>query len=88
MNARKPHVTVSVNTGANPPLPPKSLGLAYVLLILFGLFGVHHFYLGKVGRGILYLLTGGVLVIGVIVDVFTLPSQVRTINARRAVGIR
>jgi hypothetical protein len=29
----------------------------------------------------------GILGIGLIIDLFTLPSQVKTINARRAVGI-
>ncbi|WP_084130268.1 TM2 domain-containing protein [Demequina sp. NBRC 110055] len=66
----------------------KSLAVAYILWFLFGLFGIQHFYLGKIGRGILYLLTGGILTIGWWVDLFTLPAQVRQVNAQRAVGIR
>jgi hypothetical protein len=72
----------------NTPLPRKSLLVAYILLIIFSILGIHHFYLGKVGRGLLWLFTGGLLGIGVIVDIFTLPAQTRTVNARRAVGIR
>jgi len=71
----------------HPILPPKNLGIAYILWFFLGLFGVHHFYLGKIGRGIAYLLTAGVFGILWIVDLFTLPSQVRMVNTQRSVGI-
>ena len=72
-----------------PPLQPKVLSTAYLLMLFsfVGVFGIQHFYMGKIGRGILWLLTLGVFGIGAIVDLFTLPSQIKTINARRAVGI-
>lgn len=39
------------------PLPPyKSRSLAVVLCLFFGLIGMHKFYIGRVGEGILYLL--------------------------------
>lgn len=53
--------------------PGKSLGVAYVLWLFLGFFGVHHFYLGKVGRGIGYLLTFGWFMIGLLVDLLALP---------------
>ena len=68
--------------------PPKSLLLAYVLWFFLGVLGIHQFYLGKVGRGLLYLFTLGVFGIGVLIDLFTLPAQTRAVNAQRAVGIR
>ena len=70
-------------------LAPKELGIAYALMLfaLIGLCGIQHFYLGKVGRGVLWLLTLGLFGIGLLVDVFTLPQQVKNVNARRAVGI-
>lgn len=70
-------------------LPPKELGIAYGLMLftLVGVAGVQHFYLGKIGRGVLWLLTFGVFGIGTFIDIFTLPSQVKTVNSRRAVGI-
>jgi TM2 domain-containing membrane protein YozV len=54
---------------------------------LFSIAGLQHFYLGKFGRGILWLLPVGLFGIGTIVDIFTLPSQTKTIHARRTVGI-
>lgn len=68
-----------------PPVTPyglKDLGVTYILLIFFGGLGIHRFYLGKVGTGILWLFTGGLLGIGVLVDIFTLTGQVRDVNAQ------
>ena len=71
-------------------LAPKETGIAYALMLfsLIGVCGIQHFYLGKIGRGILWLLTGGLLGVGLIIDLFTLPQQVKNVNARRAVGIK
>lgn len=66
----------------------KSTGVAYLLWFLLGLVGGHQFYLGKVGRGLLYLFTLGILGIGTLIDLFTLPSQVRQVNTQLAVGTR
>ena len=71
------------------PLPPKDSGLAYVLMLptLFGVAGAQHFYLGRILRGIIWLLTFGLLGIGTIYDLFTLKRQTRQVNARRARGL-
>ncbi|MGN6200491.1 TM2 domain-containing protein [Humibacter sp.] len=84
------NVYVTQQSAYGPPLPPRSTGTAYLLMLftLIGVAGIQHFYMGKIGRGILWLLTFGLIGIGSIIDLFTLPSQVKTINARRAVGIR
>ena len=57
-----------------------STGIAYLLFFLGGALGLHRFYLGKFGTGILYLVTGGFAGLGCIYDLFTLPRQVREAN--------
>jgi TM2 domain-containing membrane protein YozV len=61
-----------------------------VLLALFlGGFGAHHFYLGRIGLGILYLCfswTGLTWILGFI-ECFFMPGRVREFNAIQAAGI-
>lgn len=59
----------------------KSKFVAYLLWFFLGLFGVHKFYLGKIGVGILYLCTGGLFTIGWFIDLFTPGTQVDAYNA-------
>ncbi len=46
----------------------KSQIVAFILCLLIGVIGIHRFYLGHIGIGILYLLTAGLCGIGVLVD--------------------
>lgn len=55
--------------------------LAWVLLTFLGFFGVHRMYLGKWVTGIIYLLTAGLLGIGVLYDFWTLNNQITVVNA-------
>jgi TM2 domain-containing membrane protein YozV len=59
----------------------KSKGIAYLLWFFLGAFGIHKFYLDKIAIGIIYLLTGGLFMIGWIYDLFTLGNQVDVYNA-------
>ncbi len=56
--------------------------VAWILLTFLGLFGLHRFYMGKWITGIVYLLTGGLLGLGYLYDLWTLNDQVSTINCR------
>lgn len=47
----------------------KSKITALLLCIFLGWLGVHRFYVGKVGTGVVWLLTGGILGIGVLIDI-------------------
>ncbi len=59
---------------------PNDYSVAWLLLAFLGPFGLHRFYLGKWGTGLLYLLTCGLLGIGVIYDFLTLNSQISERN--------
>lgn len=63
----------------------KSKGTAYLLwaLGLFGLAGLHRFYVAKGGTGLIWLFTMGLLLVGQIADVVSIPRMVDEANALR-----
>lgn len=54
--------------------------IAWLLLTFLGLFGIHRFYMGKIGTGILWLLTLGLFGIGYLYDYWTLNGQISALN--------
>lgn len=60
----------------------KKTSISYLLWILgaFGAFGLHRFYLGRWVTGLIWFFTGGLLMVGAIVDLFLLPSMVQVEN--------
>jgi len=54
--------------------------VAWIMLTFLGVFGVHRFYLGKWVTGLIYLLTGGLFLFGIIYDYWTLNEQINDIN--------
>ena len=62
----------------------KSSGTAYVLwcACFFGGCGIHRFYLGKYGTGLLYFFTFGLFGIGQFIDLFLIPGMVERENKK------
>jgi TM2 domain-containing membrane protein YozV len=62
----------------------KSRLVALLFCVLLGMFGVHRFYLGKIGTGILMLLTLGGLGIWMLIDmIFIAVGSFRDSQGRR-----
>jgi TM2 domain-containing membrane protein YozV len=64
----------------------KEKGTAYILWALgaIGLCGMHRLYAGKIGTGLLYFFTFGLVGIGQLIDVFFIPRIVEDANNRLA----
>ena len=54
--------------------------IAWILLTFLGVFGVHRMYMNKWFTGLLYLVTLGVVGLGVLYDYWTLNDQITVIN--------
>ncbi len=76
--AAQPNIVIN-NTNTNSNVnnnvgmgKQKNKWVALLLCFFLGFLGAHKFYEGKVGMGILYIFTGGLFGIGVIIDFITL----------------
>ena len=52
----------------------KNLTVAYLLCIFLGGLGIHRFYYGRWMTGLIWMGTGGLFLVGWIVDLFLLPG--------------
>ncbi|WP_456269995.1 TM2 domain-containing protein [Kushneria sp. AK178] len=53
----------------------RSYTVSWILLTFLGVLGIHRMYMGKWITGIIYLLTGGLFLLGVLYDFWTLNDQ-------------
>ncbi len=75
INNANTNTNTNVNANVNAGMfgvRMKNKWVAFLLCIFLGFFGVHKFYEGKVGMGILYLFTGGLFGIGWFIDCIVL----------------
>lgn len=77
LKVQQPQVVVNnVNTNTNLTGAMhgqrKKKWVAFLLCLFLGIFGAHKFYEGKIMMRILYIFTGGLLSIGVIVDLIAI----------------
>lgn len=63
-----------VNSGFSTGVSPKSKIVALILAILLGYLGIHRFYVGKIGTGIIWLFTGGCFGIGWLYDIIKIAT--------------
>ncbi|UAW99745.1 TM2 domain-containing protein [Halopseudomonas nanhaiensis] len=60
-----------------------NFNLCWVLLTFLGIFGAHRLYMGKWITAIIYFCTGGLFLIGVLYDYWTLNEQISVKNMQR-----
>jgi len=58
----------------------KDYTISWILLTFLGFFGIHRFYMEKWLTGLIWLLTGGLFLLGWLYDLWTLNEQVSEIN--------
>lgn len=61
-----------------------NFNLSWVLLTFLGVFGAHRLYMGKWVTAIIYFFTGGLFLLGVLYDYWTLNEQVSRKNIEKA----
>ena len=68
--------------------PPSthSMAVGYLLWFFGGILGAHRFYYGKPVTGTIWFFTGGLLLIGWIIDFFLIPDMDRQADRRYAIG--
>ena len=59
---------------------PHDYTISWALLTFLGFFGIHRFYLGKIVTGIIWLLTGGLFLLGYLYDYWTLNDQISMVH--------
>ena len=68
INNSNANVNSNVNTITGGQGRPRNKWVALCLCLFIGFLGAHKFYEGKAGMGVLYIFTGGLFIIGVVID--------------------
>ncbi|MCC8128847.1 MAG: TM2 domain-containing protein [Clostridiales bacterium] len=68
INNTNTNTNQNVNANGVVGLRPKNKWVSFFLCLCLGWCGAHKFYEGKIGMGVLYLCTGGLIGIGFLVD--------------------
>lgn len=76
LSSRKTDERKSITVGQQYLYSSKSRLAALLLCFFFGVFGIHRFYVGKIGTGVLYFLTLGGFGIGWLIDMITIACGV------------
>lgn len=63
---------------------PTDYTATWLLLTFLGVLGIHRFYMGKWITGLIYLCTGGLFLLGILYDYWTLNSQIDDLNRASA----
>jgi|TARA_B100000315_G_C14183750_1_gene410117 TM2 domain-containing membrane protein YozV len=61
--------------------------LILTLLAGLGIAGVNRFYLGQIGMGVLFLLTGGFCFVGSLIDLFRHKTLTSQVNQQKALEL-
>lgn len=61
--------------------------LLLCILGFFGVAGVHRFYVNQIAMGVIYLLTGGLCMVGTIVDIVNYKKLTLEYNEEKALEI-
>lgn len=69
------NTNTNVNSGGiGRAISPKSKMVTLILCIFLGYLGIHRFYAGKIGSGLVYMFTAGLFVFGWIYDILKILS--------------
>ena len=68
INNSNASVNTNTNINGGVPISPKSRMVAALLCFFLGWLGIHRFYTGKIGTGLIWLLTLGLFGFGALVD--------------------